>query len=270
MNIQGSLFKYIPPERIDVLQGLKVRFTQPSALNDPYECTLTFGTGEFREHLMRSGEGLTGESRARWERTVDLMVTKERLQQYLEKLQWTADRVRKHLDEKVGVLSLSKNALNPRMWSLYAGDHRGLCVGFRIATNLVAPTRRADCLQWSMPVVYADRPHELPDALDSDQLLRLALERKSSAWTDEEEVRIVRSLEHGPVTPIGNDRVGFPVYLFPFSADEISCVVLGARCSIESRQAIRSAMEQHGIEAPLMQVAVVPGTYRLELCVASA
>ena len=30
-------YKYLPPERIDVLRDLSIRFTQPSAQNDPFE-----------------------------------------------------------------------------------------------------------------------------------------------------------------------------------------------------------------------------------------
>jgi hypothetical protein len=32
-----TLFKYIRPERIDVIENLEIRFTQPDALNDPFE-----------------------------------------------------------------------------------------------------------------------------------------------------------------------------------------------------------------------------------------
>src|SRR5260221_496044 len=31
------LFKYIRPDRIDVVEGCEIRFTQPGALNDPFE-----------------------------------------------------------------------------------------------------------------------------------------------------------------------------------------------------------------------------------------
>ena len=31
------LYKYLSPERIDVLEKLKIRFTQPGDFNDPYE-----------------------------------------------------------------------------------------------------------------------------------------------------------------------------------------------------------------------------------------
>ena len=42
-------YKYLPPERIDILQNRLIRFTQPNALNDPFEadqfarCATTIG-----------------------------------------------------------------------------------------------------------------------------------------------------------------------------------------------------------------------------------
>ena len=30
-------YKYLPPERIDIFQNRLIRFTQPNALNDPFE-----------------------------------------------------------------------------------------------------------------------------------------------------------------------------------------------------------------------------------------
>ena len=40
------VYKYLPPSRIDVLEDSRIRFTQPAALNDPFEtfpCFLEYG-----------------------------------------------------------------------------------------------------------------------------------------------------------------------------------------------------------------------------------
>jgi hypothetical protein len=34
-----SLFKYVPPERVDILANLKIRFTPGDEFNDPFEIT---------------------------------------------------------------------------------------------------------------------------------------------------------------------------------------------------------------------------------------
>ncbi len=41
------LYKYLPPERIDVLENLTIRFTQLLSLNDPFEHSLMIGNHEY-------------------------------------------------------------------------------------------------------------------------------------------------------------------------------------------------------------------------------
>ena len=36
------LYKYFPAERIDILENLQIRFTQPNAMNDPFEARPDF------------------------------------------------------------------------------------------------------------------------------------------------------------------------------------------------------------------------------------
>lgn len=53
-----KLYKYIPSARVDILQNLTMRFTQPSALNDPFEFNLLFSevlsTQQLREYYERA------------------------------------------------------------------------------------------------------------------------------------------------------------------------------------------------------------------------
>lgn len=37
MVLTMNFYKYAPEERIDILQNCLIRFTQPRALNDPFE-----------------------------------------------------------------------------------------------------------------------------------------------------------------------------------------------------------------------------------------
>lgn len=41
------LYKFLSAERIDVLQNLKIRFTQPNGLNDPFESNVLVDAGNF-------------------------------------------------------------------------------------------------------------------------------------------------------------------------------------------------------------------------------
>ena len=37
MVLENLFYKYVPAERIDILRNRLIRFTQPLALNDPFE-----------------------------------------------------------------------------------------------------------------------------------------------------------------------------------------------------------------------------------------
>lgn len=49
------LYKYYGPERLDVAQSLRVRFSQPAALNDPFEFALNISPGDAAKAVRRIG-----------------------------------------------------------------------------------------------------------------------------------------------------------------------------------------------------------------------
>src|SRR4030042_6155241 len=53
-----KLYKYVIPERIDVVHDLRIRFTPPGYLNDPFESRITFAlTPDESETLSNRGHG---------------------------------------------------------------------------------------------------------------------------------------------------------------------------------------------------------------------
>jgi hypothetical protein len=97
-----KLYKYLGAGRgIDVLRDLKIRFTQPSEYNDPFECNPVYGE---RELYFPNDPTLTYEA----ERTVFGHVV------------------------NTNFLGLSLSAINNSalMWSHYADSHKGLVIEF--------------------------------------------------------------------------------------------------------------------------------------------
>lgn len=84
------LFKYLPAERIDVLENLRIRFTPLLSLNDPFEYSLKIGDSEY-------------------ELKPELSANKS---------------------DPTAFVSLSRNNANLLMWSHYADAHKGFCIGF--------------------------------------------------------------------------------------------------------------------------------------------
>lgn len=96
-------------------------------------------------------------------------------------------RLKKELNEEIGVLCFSKTWHNPVMWSHYGDRHRGLCLGFDLLN------------EWTFPISYeAERLLEEAvdvDAGDFEGLGHKLLLTKYEHWMYEEEVRMIVRLE---------------------------------------------------------------------------
>ena len=84
------LYKYLPEDRVDVLENLRIRFTQLLSLNDPFEYALKIGDSEYE---------LVPELSAK-------------------------------AKDPIAFVSLSRNNTNLLMWSHYSDSHKGFCIGF--------------------------------------------------------------------------------------------------------------------------------------------
>ena len=128
------LYKYLSASRVSVLDSLEVRFSQPRALNDPFEASPLIDTTAYREALIKKFEV---EAEDLWANTSNEEKTQENyqlLQKQLETLR--ADvcemaspsnvgiELMDMLNPCLGVLSLSKNFSNLLMWSHYADSHK--------------------------------------------------------------------------------------------------------------------------------------------------
>ena len=124
-GIPSVLYKYIPMDLIGKGPPRSLRATQPSSLNDVMECSIA------------SRAGAAG---SRYRATVG-----EKLQEFLGVIMsdgelaklWVTTSgdmglsglIREHLDSRVGVVSLSRDALVPTMWAHYAQNAGGV-VGY--------------------------------------------------------------------------------------------------------------------------------------------
>ena len=124
-GIPSVLYKYIPMDLIGKGPPRSLRATQPSSLNDVMECSIA------------SRAGAAG---SRYRATVG-----EKLQEFLGVIMsdgelaklWVTTSgdmglsglIREHLDSRVGVVSLSRDALVPTMWAHYA-QNAGVVVGY--------------------------------------------------------------------------------------------------------------------------------------------
>lgn len=206
------LYKYVSPERIDVLTGRRIRFTPYIQLNDPFECRFTVNPPPGEED-----EAVEDDYNAEW----------------AEVEVWLENRI-----GQLGMLCLSRTPRNILMWSHYTMDHRGLVLGFdeshpffqqqayyyegRVKREL--PFAGFGTLR---DVVYTQ---ERPNIDFGSRIPFEAFFTKSLDWSYEQEVRIFRHLEEAEVSK-GEHRSG--IHLFELPSGVIRKVILGAQATKE-------------------------------------
>jgi hypothetical protein len=225
------LYKYVPPERIDVLLKRRIRFTQPCFLNDPFEFTPGFpadkpeNVGHFEAKIARErGTFFREQSRI------------------------------------CGVLSLVEGANSIPMWTHYAAGHTGFVIGFDAESGLFSQARvdgKLDAVKYRL-----DRPSLTRGAAGPDEIFMT----KSSDWAYEREWRWIERrspFEYAEVVAAPNGEL---LFLRPIPPRSICELVLGCRVSrthAESIQALTSIPDYAHVK--VLKAVLNPSHYRLDL-----
>ncbi len=91
-------------------------------------------------------------------------------------------RTKAALSEKHGLLCFAKSWYNPVLWSHYADNHRGICLGFDLPDGL------------PRQVSYVNSRFNWPSTIDESFMVQL-LFTKFSHWSYEDEYRLYTTLE---------------------------------------------------------------------------
>jgi hypothetical protein len=117
----------------------------------------------------------------------------------------------------LGFVSFSDNWKSPLMWSHYARNHTGVCLGIEIPEERVQPMNyqreRLELLLKMSPL----------EAAIDDEIIKQVVTTKFEEWAYEREWRYIARLEHK------DDATGF--HYVEFSPDfELREIIAGARC----------------------------------------
>lgn len=255
MNYPKRLYKYLIPDRIDILNNNLIRFTQPSALNDPFELKPIFQE-LLPEHKLKEAfeppfEHIENALRRDYEKLPNdkkLLLSVEQVIAFARDNPQTLKTIMSNiepvfrkvisdftpkakemltdaLNANVGILSLSETIYNSLLWAHYADSHRGFAIEFN-TENSFFNRRRSDKdeLFHLRKVIYKNRSslgRTLLD-LDGDDLLLT----KEACWEYEAEWRILAPLENADkVLNSGNDEI----YLFEIPPSVITGIIVGSR-----------------------------------------
>ena len=270
-----TLFKYIRPERLDVIEKLEIRFTQPDALNDPFElqphfesivaeadvlANLPQAPMDLRPMVAQAYAMLSEAQRAMLPLDVAMQAieavmatddardaTAQGLKIFLRSMRDGAAPIREAIyrafNENVGILSLSEIPDNELMWAHYADSHTGLVLAFDEQHKFFSRRRTEnDEFYFVRRVVYSDRPASSMATLDGDALLVT----KGTRWAYEREWRMLVPLTDATRSlPISGDTV----HLFKFPPEALKGIILGVHATV----AIESSLQNFLSDRPALR-----------------
>ncbi|EIE9605329.1 DUF2971 domain-containing protein [Vibrio parahaemolyticus] len=238
-----KLFKYLQPARIDVLKNKSIRFSQPSAFNDPFEFKPVISTVAspeyFQNYFINNFDVLVDEQLSKLPVHLRSQVSKSDLRDMLggilasnhnpvsEILKNTGAVVSDVLTEKsnelIGVLSLTEKYDNLLMWAHYADSHRGFCLGFDASAEFFNRKRsEKDEFYHLRKVQYSDkRPSKSMMDMSPTEMFLL----KSNEWKYEQEWRMCSVLTDASSV---NEQITPAAYLFDFPCSTVTEVIVGA------------------------------------------
>jgi Protein of unknown function (DUF2971) len=242
MKVPQTLFKYLPPARIDVLEKSLIRFTQPGDLNDPFEFRSLFRNVVTEEELSSLENQIIDRevqkilpSFPKQQRALMAQAAKKSIRPQVENAlndvlqQLNNEHFPKAANSTVGVLSLSEDPLSLLMWSHYAHSHQGFVLEFDTNSELFLPPPGVH-KEFSGPhkVLYSTK--RLTIDLDNSDLAINFLRTKPAEWSYEKEWRLLRPLNkkdhiaHNPSSP-------FDIHLYKIPIGTIRSVLVGDRMS---------------------------------------
>jgi hypothetical protein len=237
----APLYKYVDIAGLRRILDSAIRFTQPSAFNDPFELLPEIIVPkDAPDRQINLSFDILAPRRASPEDVP------EAVPEGCASNDGLSRDIVQQLNQLVGVLSLSRVRDSLLMWSHYADQYAGAVVEFDGTHEFFAGQIDIDYRQ--------TRPRRHVDAYLTGASIPVAeLCAKSDQWTYEQEVRIIRAL--ADCAPSGcSDGRGFPVFVQSIPADAIKSVILGERTPVAEQREIYARLKETDVALSLAAV----------------
>jgi hypothetical protein len=241
-----SIYKYLEPARLDVLESGMVAFTPPGRFNDPFEMNPAVELDVTEECL--DADYVLYEQEVAPEKRVPRSLFKDFIAASGGPLSDELQRsISKMCNETYGVLCCTELGRDLVMWSHYAQQHKGFVMEFDWTHSFFAGRLHR--------VVYTpDRPvyrHRDPDH-------RIFL-TKARAWEHEREWRALEHLEDCEPLTSGSP---FTIYRRAYPKEAVRGIICGCRMSAEDKRRLQLNLPRWGFpECRLQQLSLHGRTY---------
>lgn len=248
------LFKYLHPDRVDVLRDHRLCFSSPLNLNDPFELRPAIKLFDSEVSTRAAAEEFLDESIEdelnRLLPEVRALITERQVAEMRAIISKTIpsiidfhtpaiqksfnDAVAKH----IGILCLSEQQDDLLMWAHYANSHEGFVIEFDPSSSFFNGRRSdQDELRHLRKVSYSEARPQLvmSNARDMGSFLT-----KSQHWAYEKEWRMMFALADATEVKVFGEK---QFHLFSFPANAILSVTFGCRMSQLKRDEITEVLQ---------------------------
>lgn len=293
-------YKYVSAKRIDILQNRLIRFTQPKALNDPFEAQPYFyalgkkGFASAYADCIRRAPYRAWKDYKRVMRTdLDRFALASKVENDPDYAEWLYKKLHKQglddlLDELLdkfdffaplhntaGILSLSKTRDNLLMWAHYTEGHTGFVLVLDGTHDFFKGDRAWHGFAKPAPVEYrCERPRLRAEETSKETVMSEIFFVKSLDWKYEKEWRYLKFRAYAnKLCRDSNDldvnlfKNDLDVNLFKLPPKCVIGVILGSKSSPELKEKIL-ALQREDPEFGHLQIQQARASethYRLEI-----
>ena len=269
----NNVYKFLPTERLSYLSDELLRFTQPFALNDPFECLPAISDSIIRALIIESNSQPFPKIElpdwfTRKEKRARIRAAHKHVRRMDSIRLNEPDRYRQAFyrqlrlaQENVGIFSVSRRWNSSLMWAHYANSHSGICVGFdRLHSFFVRDNQITKSFMPLTAVKYSENRAQVTDTSHNINAMIENLTTKSIDWAYEEEERLIITSNQAACT--NRATIGAPVFLFKVPHTAITEIILGANSSTETTNCTREFAAKLGI--PLYQCKTSNSSFNLD------
>ncbi len=265
-------YKYLPPNRVQVLKNLEIRFSQPRALNDPFEGSplidMSSSISDLMDQIERYRFDLCENTVGEEKTSENCKILDEEVRSLkshlLEKMSSSnvGRELMDWLNKRIGILSLSRTFSNLLMWTHYADRHKGFVIGFDESHEFFYQKSYLGLGTCPSQVRYT-KQRSAPTLQDFDYYEKLLCE-KPIDWAYEEEVRVLRIFTERTKRSPNVDESGYPIYLFDIPKDSIKSIYIGAHAAPNLESEVIDIVHKNGLDAEVYGISISKTRYEIE------
>lgn len=154
--------------------------------------------------------------------------------------------------DRLGVICFGRSWKSILMWSHYGDKHKGICLGFDVADEVIRKVR------YVSEVEVVGNFKDLPPAdlkIVGTRIIDKLFEAKYAGWSYEDEVRV------NPTREEMDDDAG--MYFLPFGdVLRLKEVIAGVKC-ITSRKEIEEALQGYSDEVKIVKAGMAPNRFEI-------